>query len=357
MSNVIRIKRSTVNQAPATLQHAELAFGANGDLWIGDVNGAPVKIGGVDVATQSSVDNAINYASSLVNDLSSSMNTADQYILDQLAAESATRTADIQSLNDAFNATVQQLNTSLVNSVRDLQSYVDTADTALRQTVIDFNDALTSEDAAIRTYFTNEISAVNGTITTVHSDLLAGLRDLQAAISAETSDRTAYVDAGVADAKLYTDAKIADLIGQAPELLNTLAEIANALGQDPNLAATVLNAIASEEAARVSADANLQTQIDGIVGITVPGLQSLISNLESNHNALVDSNAAEHATINAAVEETNRILWLTMGRVGDAENAMIYEQMNREAADTALGARIDALSASLTDVVMDGGEF
>lgn len=351
MSNVIRIKRSTQNVAPAEgLAFGELAFGSNGDLWIGNRYGLAEKIGGSDVATVAAVEasinasyeQSINYASTLVADLRNSMDAADGYILEQLANETSNRTAEIQ-----------QLNTSLVNSVRDLQSYVDTADTALRQTVIDFNDALTSEDAAIRAYFTNEISALTSTIQSVNDSLLAGIRDIAAAISTETVDRTAYVDAGIADAKLYTDAKIADLIGQAPELLNTLAEIANALGQDPNLAATVLNAIAAEEAARVSADAALQTQIDGIVGITVPGLQSLIANLEVNLNTLIDSNAAEHTALSARDDEIFGMLWQTMGRVGATENDI----MSLVGTTTTLNDRIDALTVSLDSVTMDGGEF
>lgn len=46
-------------------------------------------------------------------------------------------------------------------------------------------------------------------------------------------------DVSLAAAKKYTDDKIADLVGGAPETLDTLAELADALGKDANLAATL----------------------------------------------------------------------------------------------------------------------
>ena len=44
-------------------------------------------------------------------------------------------------------------------------------------------------------------------------------------------------------AKKYTDDKIADLVGGAPETLDTLKEIAEALGEDANLSATLTTEI------------------------------------------------------------------------------------------------------------------
>ncbi len=45
------------------------------------------------------------------------------------------------------------------------------------------------------------------------------------------------------DAKSYTDNKVANLVGSAPEALDTLYELAEALGNDPNFAATVMTEI------------------------------------------------------------------------------------------------------------------
>jgi hypothetical protein len=47
------------------------------------------------------------------------------------------------------------------------------------------------------------------------------------------------------DSKEYTDQKVADLVGSAPEVLDTLKELADALGGDENFAATVASQIGS----------------------------------------------------------------------------------------------------------------
>lgn len=47
----------------------------------------------------------------------------------------------------------------------------------------------------------------------------------------------------VRNMKGYTDEKVANLVGQSPELLDTLEELSTALGNDPNFATTVANQI------------------------------------------------------------------------------------------------------------------
>lgn len=53
----------------------------------------------------------------------------------------------------------------------------------------------------------------------------------------------AKVDKALNDSKKYTDTKVADLIGQSPDVLDTLEELATALGNDPNFATTVSSQI------------------------------------------------------------------------------------------------------------------
>ncbi len=59
-----------------------------------------------------------------------------------------------------------------------------------------------------------------------------------------------YAQNAVTDAvqasKEYTDQEIADLVGTAPELLNTLGELSDALADDANFATTVTNALAGK---------------------------------------------------------------------------------------------------------------
>jgi len=45
-------------------------------------------------------------------------------------------------------------------------------------------------------------------------------------------------------AKAYTDSKLEDLIGDAPDILDTLEELSKALGDDKDFSTTVTNALA-----------------------------------------------------------------------------------------------------------------
>ncbi len=91
------------------------------------------------------------------------------------------------------------------------------------------------------------------------------------------ADTSVQVSAKVAEAlstaKLYTDQKIAELIGGAPEALDTLKELADALGNDANIAANITkkigelsNSLTEEANARKTSDdeinANVKTQVD-----------------------------------------------------------------------------------------------
>lgn len=90
-------------------------------------------------------------------------------------------------------------------------------------------------------------------------------------------DTSVQISAKVAEAlstaKLYTDQKVAELIGGAPEALDTLKELADALGNDANIAANITkkigelsNSLTEEANARKTSDdeinANVKTQVD-----------------------------------------------------------------------------------------------
>lgn len=56
----------------------------------------------------------------------------------------------------------------------------------------------------------------------------------------------AKVTQAIQESKTYTDAQLAELIGQSPELLDTLEELSSALGNDPNFATTIAQQIAQK---------------------------------------------------------------------------------------------------------------
>ena len=95
-----------------------------------------------------------------------------------------------------------------------------------------------------------------------------------AEMGADTSTQvSAKVAESLSTAKLYTDQKISDLIGGAPEALDTLKELADALGNDASVAANIAkkigelsNNLTNEANTRKTSDdeiyANIKTQVD-----------------------------------------------------------------------------------------------
>ena len=93
-------------------------------------------------------------------------------------------------------------------------------------------------------------------------------------MGADTSTQvSAKVAESLSTAKLYTDQKISDLIGGAPEALDTLKELADALGNDASVAANIAkkigelsNSLTNEANTRKTSDdeiyANIKTQVD-----------------------------------------------------------------------------------------------
>lgn len=80
---------------------------------------------------------------------------------------------------------------------------------------------------------------------------------------AKTADLSGYVTADTAAGyatKAEVNDKFSDLIGGAPETLDTLNEIANALGKDANLSATLTSEIGKKAA---KSDVYTKTEADG----------------------------------------------------------------------------------------------
>ncbi|HFQ4959198.1 TPA: hypothetical protein ACGUPM_002651 [Vibrio vulnificus] len=83
--------------------------------------------------------------------------------------------------------------------------------------------------------------------------------------------------------KAETDARIEQVIGTAPDVLDTLQELAEALGNDPNFAATVTNQLAlkankTEVYSRTDAEAAFLA-----VGASATNAQKLGNNLPSHY--------------------------------------------------------------------------
>lgn len=187
----------------------------------------------------------------------------------------------------------------------------------------------------------------------------------------------------------YVDSRIAELIGTAPETLNSLSELATALGDDPNFILTINTkvdneetralaaeaqvasdltaettralaaeavvqaAVDSEESTRVASDANLQGQITAEVSARTSDVASLQSQVDSN---LSTGNSANATKVSKAGDTMTGALTLpSLLPTGDndaipkkmldtavstLEGADLTEQSARVSADNALDVRI-----------------
>lgn len=81
-----------------------------------------------------------------------------------------------------------------------------------------------------------------------HEHTIENVTGLQGALDAKETPSGATAKASTAEnnAKGYTDTKLAELVGSAPETLDTLHELAEALGEDPNFATTITNTLAQK---------------------------------------------------------------------------------------------------------------
>lgn len=81
-----------------------------------------------------------------------------------------------------------------------------------------------------------------------HAHTIANVTGLQGALDAKETPSGATAKASTAEnnSKSYTDTKLAELVGSAPETLDTLHELAQALGSDPNFATTITNTLAQK---------------------------------------------------------------------------------------------------------------
>ncbi|EJF2391378.1 hypothetical protein VJR32_003672, partial [Salmonella enterica] len=63
----------------------------------------------------------------------------------------------------------------------------------------------------------------------------------------------------------FVAAKVAQLVGSAPEALDTLKELADALGNDPNFATTVLNKLSGKQPLDETLTALSGKSVDGLI--------------------------------------------------------------------------------------------
>ena len=151
-------------------------------------------------------------------------------------------------------------------------------------------------------------------------------------------------------------AAIEKIIGEAPEVLDTLKEIADALGNDPNFATTITKKLAAiteqlnqEITNRTEADAQVQANVDKEVSDRKEADTALEAKLKEYVDNEVDKITGNTDGIQASLNKE------TQDRK-DADTALqaaiTKEETDRKAADAALDTRVTANATKIQELAL-----
>lgn len=151
-------------------------------------------------------------------------------------------------------------------------------------------------------------------------------------------------------------AAIEKIIGEAPEVLDTLKEIADALGNDPNFATTITKKLAAiteqlnqEITNRTEADAQVQANVDK----EVSDRKEADTALEAKLKEYVD-NEVDKITGNTDGIQTSLNKEIQDRKDADAalQAAITKEETDRKAADAALDTRVTANATKIQELAL-----
>lgn len=161
-------------------------------------------------------------------------------------------------------------------------------------------------------------------------------------MGADTSTQvSAKVSEALSTAKLYADQKVSDLIGGAPEALNTLKELADALGNDANVAASV-----SKKIGELSSGLTDETNARKTLGDEIKAnIKTQVDKLQDSDTALSDRLDAEIQNRETGdIEGYNRSTGYTDTKVTQ-NNATIIKYVDDITNNVATDDDIDSLFA------------
>ena len=273
--------------------------------------------------------------------------------------------------------------TSRLNSDMTLQTKVDVAEGKVDAEVTRAKDAekLISESIAElkenanskNEEFAEAINTVNANLTLeiarakanekINSDAIAiinGDIEVNGSIKKTLADSKSYTDAEIAKLSLAKDAEIADtlksyatnegvdkkiseVIGTAPEALDTLGKISFALSQDSD-AITAINDVLSGKAS--SEDVYTKSEIDSkvtAVNNSVSTLETKVDNADSTINGRIDDLVAKVSGIETNVDTNYSTL----------SDAITAEETTRKAQDKAISDKVDSEVEKLNAKVSD----
>lgn len=151
-------------------------------------------------------------------------------------------------------------------------------------------------------------------------------------------------------------AAIEKIIGEAPEVLDTLKEIADALGNDPNFATTITKKLAAiteqlnqEITSRTEADAQVQANVDKEVSDRKEADTALEAKLKEYVDNEVDKITGNTDGIQASL---NKEIQDRKDADAALQAAITKEETDRKAADAALDTRVTANATKIQELAL-----
>lgn len=151
-------------------------------------------------------------------------------------------------------------------------------------------------------------------------------------------------------------AAIEKIIGEAPEVLDTLKEIADALGNDPNFATTITKKLAAiteqlnqEITNRTEADAQVQANVDKEVTERKEADTALEAKLKEYVDNEVDKITGNTEGIQASL---NKEIQDRKDADAALQAAITKEETDRKAADAALDTRVTANATKIQELAL-----
>lgn len=151
-------------------------------------------------------------------------------------------------------------------------------------------------------------------------------------------------------------AAIEKIIGEAPEVLDTLKEIADALGNDPNFATTITKKLAAiteqlnqEITNRTEADAQVQANVDKEVTERKEADTALEAKLKEYVDNEVDKITGNTDGIQASL---NKEIQDRKDADAALQDAITKEETDRKAADAALDTRVTANATKIQELAL-----
>lgn len=261
---------------------------------------------------------------------------AIQIIIDDLAEE-VERAKGVegeldQAIKDEAAARLAKDN-ELVQAIADEAAAARAAEKANKD-AIDVLNGTVEVEGSVKKQIADAIDEVNGAAAGLEARVKAN-EDALAIVQGNDTVAGSIAKAEK-DAKAYADQKVADLVGEAPELLDTLEEIAKALDDNPNIKEALETACENRIAAvktelQGEIDDDVKAEADRAAGVEAAIRQEL-ANEKAALQGEIDSDIAAERVVREAAEQA----------IQDAVDA-IEERLDKE---DGIEDRIEALEAA-----------